>query len=97
MGRTDTRKIGDTLWQASRRTRITRPWPISTLITHIFVPDCPFLAEDTVFGVKDSLIADFVKVDDANQAAAVGLPSPFWSVKWDFVLARTDQVGRSRA
>jgi hydroxyquinol 1,2-dioxygenase len=50
-----------------------------------------------VFGVKDSLIADFVKVDDANQAAAVGLPSPFWSVKWDFVLARTDQVGRSRA
>lgn len=59
-----------------------------TLITHIFVPDCPFLAEDTVFGVKDSLIADFVKVDDANQAAAAGLPSPFWSVKWDFVLAR---------
>lgn len=33
------------------------------------------------------LIADFVKVDDANQAAAAGLPSPFWSVKWDFVLA----------
>jgi hypothetical protein len=60
-------------------------------------PRLPFLAEDTVFGVKDSPIADFVKVDDANQAAAVGLPSPFWSVKWDFVLARTDQVGRSRA
>ena len=59
-----------------------------TLITHIFVPDCPFLREDTVFGVRDSLIADFVKVDDANQAATIGLPSPFWSVKWDFVLAR---------
>jgi hydroxyquinol 1,2-dioxygenase len=68
-----------------------------TLITHIFVPDCPFLTEDTVFGVKDSLIADFVKVDDANQAAAAGLPSPFWSVKWDFVLARKDQVGRNPA
>jgi hydroxyquinol 1,2-dioxygenase len=68
-----------------------------TLITHIFVPDCPFLAEDTVFGVKDSLIADFVKVDDPNQAASAGLPSPFWSVKWDFVLARKDQVGRSPA
>jgi len=47
-----------------------------------------------VFGVKDSLIADFVKVDDANQAEAVGLPSPFWSVTWDFVLARKDQVVR---
>jgi len=68
-----------------------------TLITHIFDPDCPFLAEDTVFGVKNSLIADFVKVDDAEQAAAVGLPSPFWSVNWDFVLARKDQVGRSPA
>ena len=56
-------------------------------------PDCPFLAEGTVFGVKNSLIVDFVKVDDANQAAAAGLPSPFWSVKWDFVLARKDQVG----
>jgi protocatechuate 3,4-dioxygenase beta subunit len=63
-----------------------------TLITHLFVPDCPFLPEDTVFGVKDSLIADFVKVNDANRAAAAGLPSPFWSVKWDFVLARKDQV-----
>jgi catechol 1,2-dioxygenase len=56
-----------------------------TLITHLFVPDCPFLPEDTGFGAKDSLIAHFVKVDDANQAAAAGLPSPFWSVKWDFV------------
>ncbi len=68
-----------------------------TLITHIFVPDCPFLAADAVFGVKDSLIADFVKVDDAGQAAAAGLTSPFWSVKWDFVLARKDQVGHNPA
>lgn len=63
-----------------------------TLVTHIFVPDCPFLPEDAVFGVKSSLIADFVKVDDPVQAAAIGLPSPFWKVSWDFVLARQDQL-----
>ena len=65
-----------------------------TLVTHIFVPDCPFLPEDAVFGVKSSLIADFAKVDDAVQAAAIGLPSPFWKVNWDFVLVRNDQLRR---
>jgi protocatechuate 3,4-dioxygenase beta subunit len=68
-----------------------------TLITHIFVPDCPFLPEDAVFGVKDSLIADFVQVNDAQQAAALGMPTPFWNVTWDFVLARKDELRRGAA
>ena len=68
-----------------------------TLITHIFVPDCPFLPEDAVFGVKDSLIANFVQVEDAQQGAALGMPTPFWSVTWDFVLARKDELRRSAA
>lgn len=56
---------------------IVEAWGYDTLITHIFVPDCPFLPEHTVFGVKASLIADCVKVDDANQAQlpACRLPS----------------------
>ena len=29
--------------------------------THIFTPDCPWLKDDAVFGVKQSLIADFRK------------------------------------
>jgi catechol 1,2-dioxygenase len=57
------------------------------VITHIFTPDCQFLGEDAVFGVKKSLIADFVRVEDAEAAAEVGLPSPFWSVDWNFTLA----------
>ncbi len=36
-----------------------------TVITHIFSPDCPYLAEDTVFGVKQSLVGEFERVDDA--------------------------------
>jgi protocatechuate 3,4-dioxygenase beta subunit len=44
--------------------------------THIFTPDCPWLRDDAVFGVKESLIADFKK------RAGGG-----WEVEWDFVLS----------
>ena len=57
------------------------------VITHIFAPDCPYLAEDAVFGVKDSLIANFVQVADAKEAEALGVGTPFWSVTWDFSLS----------
>lgn len=57
------------------------------VITHIFTPDCQYLSEDAVFGVKQDLIADFVNVEDEAQARAVGLDAPFWSVEWDFTLA----------
>jgi protocatechuate 3,4-dioxygenase beta subunit len=56
--------------------------------THIFTPDCPWLKDDAVFGVKQSLIADFKKKDDAAQAAKIGLANPYWDVEWDFVLSK---------
>lgn len=58
-----------------------------TLVTHIFTPDCPYLPEDAVFGVKDSLVADFQVVTDSHQADKLGFRAPFWEVNWDFVLA----------
>jgi protocatechuate 3,4-dioxygenase beta subunit len=57
------------------------------VITHIFTPDCPYLQEDAVFGVKRDLIAEFERVDDPEAAHKVGFRTPFWSVKWDFTLA----------
>jgi protocatechuate 3,4-dioxygenase beta subunit len=56
--------------------------------THIFTPDCPWLKEDAVFGVKESLIADFRDIDDPARAKKLGLPNPFKSVEWNFVLAK---------
>ena len=58
------------------------------IITHIFTPDCPYLKEDTVFGVKKDLVAEFRTVDDPVLAAEHGMPNPFLMVDWDFVLAR---------
>ena len=55
--------------------------------THIFTPSCPWLRKDAVFGVKESLIADFRKSDDAARARELGFSMPFWDVEWDFVLS----------
>ncbi len=59
-----------------------------TVITHIFTPDCPWLKEDAVFGVKQSLIADFKHVNNPKQAAERSLPNPFRSVEWNFILSK---------
>lgn len=58
-----------------------------TVTTHIFTPDCRYIDEDAVFGVKETLIADFRLVDDAARATRLQVPNPFWSVNWDFTLA----------
>ncbi len=57
------------------------------VITHIFTPDCPYLQEDAVFGVKRELIAQFKRIEDPETAKKVGFAAPFWSVTWDFILA----------
>ena len=60
-----------------------------TLVTHIFVRGGEFLTSDAVFGVRDSLVADF-------EQQAAGTPAPdgrdlggrTWSrVRFDIVLA----------
>ena len=56
------------------------------VVTHIFTPDCAYLAEDAVFGVKRSLIADFRHVDDPEAAKQIGIAGPFWEVEWNFTL-----------
>lgn len=57
-----------------------------TLITHIFDPDDPYINSDAVFGVKESLLAEFVRQKDAQRAADYGFTEEFWEVKHDFVL-----------
>lgn len=59
-----------------------------SLTTHIFDPDDPYIASDAVFGVKSSLLAKFVRVEDPAAAAQQGFQGPFWLVEHDFVLAR---------
>lgn len=68
-----------------------------TLVTHIFVNGCDYLDQDSVFGVKESLIKDF-------ETQPPGTPAPdgrdldgreWASVRFDIVLAPADKMTAS--
>lgn len=61
------------------------------VITHIFPDDCPYLGEDTVFGVRETLISKFQEVRSSQDAKGLGLDDleerfPYFFVNWNFVL-----------
>jgi hydroxyquinol 1,2-dioxygenase len=62
------------------------------VVTHIFPPDCQYLDQDAVFGVKESLIADFRKEQADGTGEDEGLMAPYWQVDWDFVLTKRTGV-----
>jgi hydroxyquinol 1,2-dioxygenase len=57
------------------------------VITHIFVEGDPHLDGDAVFAVKNSLIGQYTKIDDAALAHKLGLTNPFEKLEFDFRLA----------
>ncbi len=59
-----------------------------TLITHIFDPDDPYISSDAVFGVKESLLAEFRRINDRERAQSYDFAGEFWEVEHDFILAR---------
>jgi protocatechuate 3,4-dioxygenase beta subunit len=56
------------------------------LITHLFVKGDEYLDSDAVFGVKDSLILDFILQNDLEKAKKMGFKTPFYEVSYDFIL-----------
>jgi catechol 1,2-dioxygenase len=67
------------------------------VITHIFTDDCQYLYEDAVFGVRESLIANFKTISDAAEEAEVGLAGvdfarPYHFVETDFVLTKRADI-----
>ncbi len=56
------------------------------LTTQIFVKGDQYLDSDAVFGVRDSLIVDFVKSQSQAEAAVYGFKAPFYKVEFNFVL-----------
>ncbi|QYK40464.1 MAG: intradiol ring-cleavage dioxygenase [Paracoccaceae bacterium] len=80
--------LGRHPWRPAHLHYIIEAEGFSPLVTHIFDPDDPYIASDAVFGVKESLLAEFRRVEDAAAIAAAGMPGPFWDVNFDFVLSR---------
>ena len=60
----------------------------SPVTTHVFDSIDKYLDEDAVFGVKNSLIANFVEHKTVDEAARkFGAEPPFCTCEFDFVLA----------
>ena len=55
--------------------------------THVFESADKYLLSDTVFGVKESLITDFVRRETPDElAAGMGITGPFYRANYDFFL-----------
>jgi catechol 1,2-dioxygenase len=59
----------------------------STLVTHLFNRDDPYLESDAVFGVKPSLLVDYdERAPQAALAQTFGIDGGFREARYDFVL-----------
>lgn len=67
----------------------------SVLTTHIFVAGSPYLDSDAVFAVKSTLVTAFERIDDAQQAQAWGVTTPFRLAEIDLVLDRGPEAGEA--
>ena len=59
------------------------------LTTHVFVNGDQYLDSDAVFGVKDSLIANFIRHDGGIAPDGQKLDGPFFTLEYDFALQKS--------
>ena len=60
-----------------------------TLITHVFAAGDPYLHHDAVFGVKESLVAEFEEHPAGTAPDGRALDTPWASLDFDIVLEKT--------
>jgi len=58
------------------------------LVTHVFRDGDKYLDSDAVFGVRSSLIADWVRHEAGSAPDGSTSAVPFYSLDFDFVLNR---------
>jgi catechol 1,2-dioxygenase len=88
------RAMGRHAWRPAHVHFIITAPGFEMLTTHLFVNGDTYLDSDAVFGVKDSLIVDFVRHADAAELADRGVSQPFYTAEYDFVLERASVPSR---
>ncbi|GGO79911.1 6-chlorohydroxyquinol-1,2-dioxygenase [Marinobacterium nitratireducens] len=56
------------------------------VVTQIYDRQDPYIDSDAVFGVKESLVKDFHRIEDAGLARDFGVSLGAWFLEYDFVL-----------
>jgi len=62
------------------------------VVTHLFQRGCPYIETDVVYGVKEPLIVEFVKKPAGKAPTGETVSTPFYEVKYDFVLSRAAEA-----
>ena len=57
-----------------------------TVTTHLFVANSPYIDSDAVFGVRPSLIVDYVKHAAGTAPDGRAMDKPYWTAPFDFCL-----------
>jgi hydroxyquinol 1,2-dioxygenase len=57
-----------------------------SVVTELFNEDDSYIEQDAAFGVRDSIVVQFKRNDSTEEAASLGLKSPFYVVNFDFRL-----------
>jgi len=65
------------------------------VVTHLFQKGDQYIDSDVVYGVKEPLIVDFVKKTGGKTPTGETLSSPFYEVKYDFVLQKAAQAQKA--
>ena len=56
------------------------------MTTHVFVEGDPYLESDAVFGVKNSLVAEFERHEPGSAPDGKRMDKPYYTVRYDFGL-----------
>jgi hydroxyquinol 1,2-dioxygenase len=57
-----------------------------TLVTHVFRRGDKYLDSDAVFGVRSSLVGDWIRHDAGTAPDGTKMDAPFYTLDFDFVL-----------
>jgi hydroxyquinol 1,2-dioxygenase len=78
--------VGRHPWRPAHLHFMIRAGGHEPLITHVFRDGDPYLDSDAVFGVRSSLIADWIKHDPGTAPDGTRLDTPFHTLIFDFIL-----------
>jgi hydroxyquinol 1,2-dioxygenase len=65
--------------------------------THVFEAGDEYLDSDAVFGVKESLITEFVRHEPGAAPDGTGMNVPYYTARYDFVLTPSERSERAEA
>ena len=74
-------------WRPAHVHFLIKAQGFETLITHIFRDGDPYLDSDVVFGVRSSLIGDYVRHERGSAPDGTAMDGPYYTLAQDFVLA----------